>query len=201
MTTEAHHAAQTLAARLEQATGVRPATCYQCGKCSAGCPATGEMDETPSRLLRMLQLELPQHEERILRSRAIWMCVGCETCVTRCPQEVDLPRAMDYLRKESVERDLVHPEGRDVIAFHRSFMSAVEKFGRLFEFGMIVEYKLRTGHLMQDVLSAPVMFAKGKVPILPHKAKGAAAIARIFERVRKAEAETAHAAGHAGEGR
>ena len=194
-------ASSSLAARLEQEGEVSVADCYPCGKCTAGCPAAEDMDVAPSQVLRLLQTETPKHEERALKSLAIWMCIGCETCVTRCPQEVDLPRAMDYLRKESVERDLVHPEGRDVIAFHRSFMSAVEKFGRLFEFGMIVEYKLRTGHLMQDVLSAPVMFAKGKVPILPHKAKGAAAIARIFERVRKAEAETAHAAGHAGEGR
>jgi heterodisulfide reductase subunit C2 len=176
----------TLAGRLESEAHVRAADCYQCGKCSAGCPVASEMDASPSRILRMLQLELPQHEERLLRARTLWLCVGCETCLTRCPKEVDLPRVMDFLRKEALTRGLAHRDSRDVIAFHRAFLHSVEWVGRLFELGMIAEYKLRTGHLFQDMTQAPAMFARGKVGLLPH---GRAKVARLFARVRAAEKE------------
>ncbi len=174
----------TLAARLACEAQVKVADCYQCGKCSAGCPVASEMDEKPSRLLRMLQLELPQHERPVLGSRTLWLCAGCETCLTRCPQEVDLPRVMDFLRQEALSRGVAHAEARDVIAFHRAFLHSVEWLGRLFELGMIAEYKLRTGHLFQDMAIAPAMYAKGKVGLLPH---GRAKVARIFARVRAAE--------------
>jgi heterodisulfide reductase subunit C len=176
--------ARTLAHQLERETAVRAADCYQCGKCSAGCPVASEMDHTPSRILRMLQLELPQHEEEVLRARTLWLCVGCETCVTRCPKEVDLPRAMDFLRREALARGIAHRDGADVIAFHRAFLHSIERVGRLFELGMIAEYKLRTGHLFQDVAMAPAMYLRGKVGLLPH---GRAKVARIFERVRAQE--------------
>src|ERR1039458_8582763 len=88
-----HHESSTtshsLAARLEKEGDVSVADCYQCGKCPAGCPAAEDMDVAPSQVLRLLQTEAPSHEERALKSMAIWMCIGCETCVTRCPQEVD----------------------------------------------------------------------------------------------------------------
>ena len=158
----------TLAGRLEHEAHVRVADCYQCGKCSAGCPVAGEMDVMPSRILRMLQLELPRHEEKVLRARSLWMCVGCETCLTRCPKQVDLPRAMDFLRKEALARGVAHRDAADVIAFHRAFLHSVETVGRLFELGMIGEYKLRTGHLFQDMAQAPAMFVRGKVGLLPH---------------------------------
>jgi len=187
----------TLAGRLAREAQVRAADCYQCGKCSAGCPVAGEMDATPSRILRMLQLELPQHEEPILRARTLWLCVGCETCLARCPKEVDLPRVMDFLRKEALARGLAHRDAKDVIAFHRAFLHSVEWVGRLFELGMIAEYKLRTGHFFQDMTLAPAMYAKGKVGLLPH---GRAKVARIFERVRAAERQEQAQRDAAGEG-
>ncbi len=178
---------RSLAARLEQETSVRAADCYQCGTCTAGCPAAGEMDVAPSRLLRMLQLELPQHETRILGSRAIWICLGCETCLTRCPKEVDLPRAMDFLRQEALDRGLAHRDASAILAFHRSFVNAIERHGRLFELGMIAEYKLRTRRLLQDVSLGPAMFLKGKIGLLPHGVRDRRSIARLFERVRAQE--------------
>ena len=173
----------TLAGRLAREVQVRVADCYQCGKCSAGCPVAGEMDVMPSRILRMLQLELPRHEEKVLRARSLWMCVGCETCLTRCPKQVDLPRALDFLRKEALARGVAHRDAADVIAFHRAFLHSVEKVGRLFELGMIGEYKLRTGHLFQDMTLGPKLHSKGKLGLLPHKIQGKAALRRLFKRV------------------
>jgi len=82
--------------------------------------------------------------------------------------EVDLPKVMDVLRAESLHRALVHPRAKDIVAFHKSFIDTIRNFGRLWEIGLIADYKLRTRHFLQDVVLAPVMFHKGKLSLLPH---------------------------------
>jgi heterodisulfide reductase subunit C len=183
-------ASSSLAARLEQEGEVSVADCYQCGKCTAGCPAAEDMDVAPSQVLRLLQTETPKHEERALKSLSIWMCIGCETCVTRCPQEVDPPRAMDFLRQEALARDVANAEAGDIVAFHKAFLRSVEKGGRLFEFGMIGDYKLRTGHFFKDLGVAPTMFLKGKIGLLPHGGAKRREVAEIFARARAVKKES-----------
>jgi heterodisulfide reductase subunit C2 len=157
----------TLAGLLQHKSGISVQRCYQCGKCSAGCPANAEMDFAPSVLLRMLQLQDASSDRKVLSSYAIWLCLTCHACAARCPMEVDLPRVMDILREESLHRKLVHTRAKDMVAFHRSFLDAIRYFGRLWEIGLIAEYKLRTRHFWQDVLLAPVLFRKGKLSLLP----------------------------------
>lgn len=184
------HVSHSLAARLEQEGRVNVADCYQCGKCTAGCPAAEEMDVAPSQVLRLLQTESPKHEDRALRSMSIWLCIGCETCVICCPQEVDLPRTMDFLRQEALARNVATQEADDIVAFHRSFLKSVERAGRLFEFGMIGDYKLRTGHFFKDLDVAPSMFFKGKIGLLPHGGGPKRETARIFARARAVKKES-----------
>ena len=93
---------QSLKDRLFEQTGISVAQCYQCGKCTAGCPLREEMDFMPSQILRMLQFDQKGYEDKILGSLAIWLCLSCETCYSRCPQEVEFATVMDYLRKESI---------------------------------------------------------------------------------------------------
>ena len=78
--------------------------CYQCGKCSAGCPLATEMDYSPNQVLRMLQLEMAEFDAKVLGSLSIWLCLTCQTCMACCPKEVDLPRVMDFLREQSLRR-------------------------------------------------------------------------------------------------
>ena len=180
----------SLAARLEKEGEVSVADCYQCGKCTAGCPAAEDMDVAPSQVLRLLQTESPKHEDRALASLAIWMCIGCETCVTRCPQEVDLPRTMDFLRQEALARNVANQSADDVVAFHLAFLKSVEKVGRLFELGMVGEYKLRTGHFFKDLGIAPTMFFKGKLGLFPHGGANKQEVADIFARARAVKKES-----------
>ena len=188
-----HHespVAHSLAARLEREGEISVADCYQCGKCTAGCPAAEDMDIAPSQLLRLLQTESPQHEKRALTSMAIWMCIGCETCVTRCPQEVDLPRTMDFLRQEALATNLANQGADDIVAFHNAFLRSVEKAGRLYELGMVGDYKLRTGHFFKDLGVAPSMFFKGKIGLLPHGGANKREVAEIFARARQVKKES-----------
>jgi heterodisulfide reductase subunit C len=191
---DSHHesslAHQSLAARLEKEGEVSVADCYQCGKCTVGCPAAEDMDVVPSQILRLLQTESNDHDERALGSMAIWMCVGCETCVTRCPQEVDLPRTMNFLRQESLARNMANQAADDVVAFHKAFLKSVQKAGRLLEPGMVGDYKLRTGHFFRDMGVAPTMLFKGKLGPFPRGGGNRREVAAIFARARAAKKES-----------
>jgi len=184
MSGDTHHAKRldSLAARVQEATGVSLADCYQCGKCAAGCPVAEDMDHAPCQILHMLQLEMPEMDKRVLKSHGIWLCLACETCVTRCPKEVDLPKVMDFLREEALRQGLEHPKGRDILAFHRAFLDSIEQTGRLFEVGLVADYKLRSRHFLKDVALAPTMYMKGKLGLFPHIIKGRKALKQIFKR-------------------
>lgn len=69
--------------------------CMQCGKCTAGCPASHGMDILPHQVLRFLQLG---EVDKLLSSETIWICASCFTCASRCPRDVDLAKIMEGLR-------------------------------------------------------------------------------------------------------
>jgi len=179
--THENHHPPTLKDDIKKACGENVFKCYQCGKCSAGCPLAEEMDIKPSQVLRMVQTGVAGHSEKVLSSFAIWLCLTCETCVARCPQEVDLPKIMDYLRERSMREGKINPKAKEIVAFHKSFLDSIKYTGRLYEIGLVGGYKTRTMHFLQDVLLAPVMFLKGKLGIFPHVIKGCSKIRRIFD--------------------
>jgi heterodisulfide reductase subunit C len=184
----AHPASGKLADRVLEKTGVDVARCYQCGKCSAGCPLAADMDLPPSQIMHLLQLrEFPEFAEMALRSHTIWLCLTCEICYCRCPMELDIPKVMDALRHRSLAEKKVNPRAKDIIAFHRAFLDSVRYTGRLFEMGQVVDYKLRSGHFLQDLLQAPWMFFAGKLHLLPERVRNRRQLGRIFARTTKAK--------------
>jgi heterodisulfide reductase subunit C len=89
---------------------------------------------------------------------------------------------MDYLRQKSLEQKMVNPKARDIVAFHQSFLKSLKYTGRLYELGLIMDYKLHTGNLMQDVKIAPAMMAAGKLGIIPELLEDKKAMPFIFAR-------------------
>jgi heterodisulfide reductase subunit C len=158
--------------------------CYQCGKCAAGCSFAYAMDYPPAQLIHAVRLGL---DDLVLNSRSMWLCAACETCTTRCPQEVDIAKVMDAAKIIAVRRGF-KPAVGSVRSFHKAALASVRRFGRLWEVGMFVSWKLRTGKYLKDYKLAMRMFRKGKLKTLP-TFTGARRAAKIFSRVRKLEKE------------
>jgi heterodisulfide reductase subunit C2 len=165
--------------KLADETGVTINNCYQCGKCSAGCPMSSEMDLPPSVVLRHLQTNNEALIQKAIQSYSIWLCLSCETCLCRCPMEIETAKVMDYLRGEALRTKQVNPKARKIVAFHRAFLSSIKQNGRLYEIGLVLQYKLTSGEFMKDMLLAPVMFLKGKLSIFPERIKRTAQLRKI----------------------
>lgn len=174
-----------LARSIAEATGVEVAKCYQCGKCTAGCPMAPHMDLSPNQVMRLAQDGDPAAQERVLRSMALWCCAGCLTCTQRCPRELDPAAVMDVLRELAYRRRLAPAAARKIRAFHEAFLSAVECDGRMGEVPLVARYKLSSLDLFSDVTLAPRLLAKGKLPLLPHRIKGRSEIKKIFAACRR----------------
>lgn len=179
---QTHHA-DPFIEELTALSGQNPALCYQCGKCSAGCAVRDFVDDAPNKIIRLIQLGF---YEEALKSKTIWACAGCMMCASRCPQEFNLAHFMDALREMAIEKGYIKSDS-DSVNFHKSFLSQIKRFGRAYELGLIGEYKLRTGHLMQDVDVAPAMLMRRKLAFIPHMIKGRKEIKRIFERAELAD--------------
>ena len=151
--------------------------CYHCHKCTAGCPAAVEMEYGPDRILRMIQLG---EKERVLTSGDIWLCASCETCGTRCPNEINIADVMDALRAIALAEGYPTPEP-DAPAFHHLFLSIVGRLGRMHEASLMALFKLKTMNLLADMDSGIPMILKGKIPILPHRVKEMDKVRQIFK--------------------
>ncbi|MFA6108131.1 MAG: 4Fe-4S dicluster domain-containing protein [Candidatus Latescibacterota bacterium] len=174
-----------LATKVRQVTGVEVARCYQCGKCTAGCPMAAFMDLTPNQVMRLVQLRDPAADDELLRSGAIWSCAGCLTCTQRCPRLLDPAAVMDVLREASVRQGKVSERHRRVLAFHQAFLATIERDGRMGEVGLVRRYKLATGDLFSDVGLAPRALARGKLPLRGHRIAGRDEVRRIFRATRE----------------
>ena len=146
--------------------------CFQCSKCSSGCPVAARSDLKPHEVVRLIQFD---QREDALASRFIWECTSCQTCTTRCPQKVDIAALNDELRI------LSRAAGR-VPVFNEAFLSSVRSRGRVYELGLMVAYKLRTGRFMEDADKAPVMLSKGKLPLVGPRVGGGAERKAMFRR-------------------
>ena len=181
--------------------------CYQCGNCTAGCPAAFTFDYTPNQVMRMLQVGLV---DKVLDSTAVQLCVQCLTCTARCPRTIDIAGIFEDLKTIATAQEREVPEFAK--NFNKAFMGAVARFGRLPEMymmGMFYAGTMKPKMAMGDAGLAMPMLSKGKMKLIPHKAKGADEVSRIYKKtmerakagekaeaaaVKKAAAEAAEAA-------
>ncbi len=129
----------------------------------------------PHDVMRLVQRD----DRRVLADDSIWLCLTCETCSSRCPNECDPARVTDALREIAL-REEPDRVPRAIGAFHRSFLEQIRLNGRVFELGLIAAYKLRSRRLLDDVLAAPGMLRRGKLAFWPVRVKHIGEVRRIF---------------------
>ena len=161
---------------VQQKSGKELRQCYHCLKCSAGCPIAFAMDWTPNQIIRMVQLGL---KERVLSSSTIWLCASCETCTTRCPNEVDLPTIMDTL-KEMAIRNGIRSEQASIQIFHRVFLNCIREYGRLHELSLLGSLKVLSLNPFEDIGLGMKMFNKGKINLFPTRIQNIQELDAIF---------------------
>jgi len=180
----------TFQEEVEARSGINPARCYQCGKCTAGCPMTFAMDLDPARVMRLVQLG---QRDQVLQSHTLWLCASCETCTTRCPQEVDPARVMDALRILAREAGFTQAE-KGIAYANQGLLSSVRGRGRVHETMMVMLQNLRTLHPFRDAEKGPTMMLKGKISPFAHRSGRADQVRRLFENVERIEAQRAASA-------
>lgn len=174
------------AALVDAIAHTRVAQCYQCGKCTAGCPVAGRMDVQPNILIRYVQLG---QAEKAMRARAAWQCVSCQTCSARCPKGVDCAAVMDALRELALARGTVAAESMDIAQFQQVFLDNIRRNGRLDEIELAAAFKPKSflrnrslALLMQEVPLAPGLIKRGKFHVRGERVRDRAVLGRIFAR-------------------
>jgi heterodisulfide reductase subunit C len=169
------------ASRVKETSGTTLDRCYQCFTCSLSCPVSFAMDYLPNQIIRMVQLGLKQ---QALSCSTIWLCATCETCVARCPNEVDVLRVMDTLREMAL-REGVEGKEATIPIFHDTFLGSIRLWGRSHELSMLLLLKLRTRDIFSDLGLGLKMMLKGKLKLLPPKVKGKQEVKDIFARTKE----------------
>lgn len=173
---------RNFAEEVRKESGVAFDRCYQCLTCTLGCPMAHYMDYPPNELVRMVQFGL---KKEVLGCSTIWVCASCESCIARCPNDVDIPHLMDVLHQMAL-RQGVKPKEPHVKKFHDAFLDPVKRFGRQHEALMSAEHFMRSRDFSLKPLRVAAglgmgMITKGKLKILPPKAgKGKSEVKRLF---------------------
>ena len=173
----------SLLREVERRSGAPVSACFQCHKCSSGCPIGPDMDLLSSQVMRLIHLGA---KDEILESDSIWACASCEACTTRCPMGIDVAAVMDTLRMMAVEREALRSDVRGR-SFNKAFLTSVRWHGRVFEFGMMALYKLISRDLFSDMDKVPKMLQKRKLSFLPHFSRSAKQVRRAFKRAEEEE--------------
>jgi len=150
--------------------------CYQCGKCSAGCPMAEEMDLLPH---QVMQCVLVDRRDRVLSANTPWLCASCLVCSARCPMDIDIAAVMDALRQVSFREK--RPGQKQVATFHDRFLRIIRLLGRAYEPGLVLATPLSLRERIKQLPLGALLFLKGRMPIFPHRIKSRDKLRAIFK--------------------
>lgn len=150
--------------------------CYHCGSCGNGCPFVHALDYTPNQVLHLVQLGMRQE---VLTCKTIWICVGCHTCSSQCPMNIDMAAIMDTLRLMSVQEGVAIGKPA-IVDFHEEVLRSLEKYGRAHKLGIMLGYKRQTGRWLKDLDVGLKMLARRKLDLIPSRVRDVKEITDLF---------------------
>lgn len=154
--------------------------CYQCKKCASGCPSRMFMDSTPTELMRYIQLGMV---DEAMKTNTIWYCISCQTCSTRCPQDIDIAHVVDTIRI-IVQEKKIKADTKNERLFNRFWMGMLKYMTRMYEVGLTGMLNLFTGRPFKDLPLGIKMIRKGKLKLLPSIRKPFVTM-KMFSRARR----------------
>ncbi len=157
-------------ANLLHAAGGNPlSTCIQCGTCSGSCPVAKYMDQTPRRIIAMINAGL---KDDVLKTNTFWYCASCHQCTVRCPSGIDIAEAMYALKRYSIWKSQ-YKEGLIGPTFSETFVKTIVRTGRSYEPLLAPTYIFSYGirGFFNEALNATNLMLKGRIPILPPRIK------------------------------
>ena len=75
--------------------------CMSCGKCSATCPSTADVDVRPHRFIKSV---IDGNIEALMESNMLWKCLSCFACVERCPRSVEPAALIEAVRLTAIRK-------------------------------------------------------------------------------------------------
>ncbi len=148
--------------------------CYHCVKCSQAVPFSrldlGAAGHTYLQQVYTAEVSMP-------KPLGLRSCQSCWPC----------PHNIDCLFDEAVRRK-ARPGiigQKDIDRFNELFLNNIDYFGRSHEMVLAGLYNLTTGHLFQDVTTAPKMYFNKLIRITPHIVWNQGQVRRILKRTRK----------------
>ncbi len=160
--------------------------CFQCSKCSSGCPLADKMDLKPAQVMHSIRLG---RADSVLNSNTIWLCLDCETCTARCPQQVEPAAAMAAARVLALQKG-IQPSVKVVGIYFRGFVDNMRLNGKIHDASVAGITQLLTGQLLADLPLAMKLVARGRVKLPPLPLSGGN-FRRIYRRALAREKEAA----------
>jgi heterodisulfide reductase subunit C len=125
----------------------------------------------PAQIMRAIQLG---QVDMALDDKFIWLCTGCQTCTTRCPQSIDVAAVMDELRIIARREGRI-PAGAALADVLRLNAESIKRWGRLYEIELGSRAMLsRPRDMIAYVPIGRKMMAKRKIRLLPERGDRAA---------------------------
>lgn len=160
---------------IEAISGFKTSICYQCSKCSAGCPMADFMDLKTAQVMHSIRLN---REDVVLNCNAIWLCVGCETCSARCPQRVEPADAMNAARILALKKG-IKPTVKEIGIYYKVFIGSMWLNGKIHDLSVVALTSLLTGRIVEDIPLAMQLFLHGRVKLPPLPFSGSSGFRKI----------------------
>lgn len=151
--------------------------CYQCGKCTSGCPLSDVFEYKPNQIIRLV---LSGNIDDIINSNSIFLCLSCEICSSRCPQDVHIATIMNFIRNEAWKARRFRI--KSIARFYKTFLRIVGRTGRSFEPGLLLGLNILNGRFFNDMDLALDILRKRKIRMLPEFVKKRAGITKAINK-------------------
>ncbi|TFG00771.1 MAG: (Fe-S)-binding protein [Promethearchaeota archaeon] len=81
--------------------------CYQCARCSGVCQLSKVQKFTPSRIIQRI---LEGFEDEVLESGVLWDCLMCNSCLQKCPEDINFADIVRVARHKMVQTYEFEPD-------------------------------------------------------------------------------------------